>query len=98
MERDRGANVDNEQVDSVLGDDVDRQVVVRTLPLPTVIIVTINISNARVDQSYTVCCSSAAEEENIVLLINPELEESASGFGKGSTSPSTSLVPLLRSA
>ena len=46
MERDRGADVDNEQVDAVLGDNVDRQVVVGTLPLPTVIrmIIRINIS------------------------------------------------------
>lgn len=46
MERDRGADVDNEQVDAVLGDDVDRQVVVGTLPLSTVTIIAINISKA----------------------------------------------------
>ena len=43
MKRDRGANVDNEQVDSVLGDNVDRQIVIGTLSLPTATI-RINIS------------------------------------------------------
>ena len=39
MKRDGGANVNNEQVDSVLGNDVDRQIVVGTLSLlPTAII------------------------------------------------------------
>ena len=81
MEGDRGADVDNEQVDSVLGDHVDRQVVVGTLPLPAVTIIPINISNAKLmDVIYIVCCSSAPEEENIWLVLrNPELEESAWG-------------------
>ena len=46
MERDRGTDVDNEQVDPVLGDDVDGQVVVGTLPLATGKRIRINISKA----------------------------------------------------
>ena len=55
MERDRGADVDNEQVDSVLGDHVDRQVVVGTLPLPAVTIIPINISNAKLMDAILHC-------------------------------------------
>ena len=34
MEEDLGADVDNEQIDAIFGDDVDRQIVVWTLSLP----------------------------------------------------------------
>ena len=44
MKGDLGADVDNEKVDSVLGNNVDRQIVVGTLSLPTTAIISINIA------------------------------------------------------
>ena len=44
MKRDLGANVNNEKVDSVLGNNVDRQIVVGALSLLPTAIISINIA------------------------------------------------------
>ena len=38
MKRDLGADMDNEQIDSILGYDIYREIVVWTLSLPTAIL------------------------------------------------------------